>query len=231
MKRSNGSGWIQASVRRAVRLLAGACLGLVAVQSHAFTIERSEARYVDEHYQFELVAKLDAPVEQVEAVLRDYLHYSQLDERILDSQVLERPQQDVAILATTVRVCFGPFCRNVKRVERVEEEPHGLKATADAARSDVKSGQTHTQLSVSEDGTRITYTTSIVPDFWIPAFVGRRFMLRTLESATINMFTNVEKIASQPSQQPLPEAEPHPAPPAGSEPVPVTPAQPATRLP
>jgi hypothetical protein len=139
----------------------------------------------------------------------------------------------VAILATTVRVCFGPFCRNVKRVERVEEAPGALTATTDASRSDVKSGQTHTQLSVSEDGTRVTYTTSIAPDFWIPAFVGRRFMLRTLETATINMFTNVEKIASETSHKPADESEPLPAQPVESEQAArsATSAQPATRLP
>jgi hypothetical protein len=169
--------------------------GFAALQAQAFTIERAEARYVDQQYQFELVATLDAPVERVEAVLRDYLNYSSLDTRILDSKVLERPEQDVAILATTVRACFGPFCRNVKRVERVEEAPFALTATTDASRSDVKSGQTHTELTGIEDGTRVTYRTSIVPAFWIPAFVGRRLMLRTLEEATINMFTNVERIA------------------------------------
>lgn len=228
MKRSNRSMLIQASVAGAVRVLACVSLWLVALQSHAFTIERAEARYIDDHYQFELVAKLDAPVERVEAVLRDYLNYSHLDERILDAQVLERPQQGVAILATTVRVCFGPFCRNVKRVERVEEAPRALTATADASRSDVKSGQTHTQLSVSEDGTRVTYSTSIVPNFWIPAFVGRRFMLRTLESATINMFTNVEKIAIETSHPAVVESELPPAQPeqGASSAIPV---QPATR--
>jgi hypothetical protein len=179
----------------AARLLVCGTLSLVAGYTHAFTIEHTQGRYVDEQYQFELVAMIDAPVEQVEAVLRDYLHYSNLDERILDSKVLERPEQDVAILATTVRACFGPFCRNVKRVERVQEAPLELTATADASRSDVKSSQTHTQLTATENGTRVTYRTTVVPDFWIPAFVGRRLMLRTLEDATINMFTNVEKIA------------------------------------
>jgi hypothetical protein len=186
-------------------------LSFVGGQACAFTIERAEGRYVDEQYQFELVAMIDAPIELVEAVLRDYPHYSDLDQRILDSKVLERPEQGVAILATTVRACFGPFCRNVKRVERVEESPLVLTATTDASRSDVKSGETRTELTVAENGTRVTYRTSIVPDFWIPAFVGRRLMLRTLEEATVNMFTNVEKIALQPGKpQPQPTEESDP---------------------
>jgi Polyketide cyclase / dehydrase and lipid transport len=172
-------------------------LSLAVGLAHAFTIEHAQALYVDEQYQFELVAMIAAPVERVEAVLRDYPHYSNLDARILDSKVLERPEQDVAILATTVRACMGPFCRNVKRVERVQEAPLELTATTDASRSDVKSGETRTQLTAAANGTRVTYRTRIVPDYWIPAIVGRRLMLRTLEEATINMFTNVEKIASE----------------------------------
>ncbi len=191
-----------AAYRASARYVLWACaLSGVTAQVQAFTIERAESRYIDQQYEFEMVAMIDAPVERVEAVLRDYLHYSALDKRILESKVLERPQEGVAILATTVRACFGPFCRNVKRVERVQEAPQELTATADATRSDVKSGETRTQLTAAEHGTRVTYRTTIVPDFWIPAFVGRRLMLRTLEEATVNMFTNVEKIAIEPAAE------------------------------
>lgn len=207
--------------RHAAGLVLGSLLLCVA-PVQAFTIETSEARYVDEQYQFEMVAMIDAPIEKVEAVLRDYRHYSQLDKRILDAQVLERPEHNVAILATTVRACFGPFCKNVKRVERVEEAPKTLTATTDAARSDVKSGLTRTQLTTTPTGTRVTYRTTIVPDFWIPAFVGRRLMLHTLEEATVNMFTNVEKIAGDAAAAaPAPAEAEAETPPADAEPAPV----------
>lgn len=161
--------------------------------AHAFTIEHSESRYADKHYQYELVVTLDAPIDRVEEVLRDYERYPSLDTRILQARVLERPTQHVALLETTVRACFGPFCRNVKRVERVEESQHALAAITDPARSDVKSGETRTQLASSESGgTRITYKTSILPGFWIPKLVGRRWMLSTLEDATTDLFMNVE---------------------------------------
>jgi hypothetical protein len=97
-------------VSRAMATTLG-CAALGAV-SHcqAFTIEHAEARYEDQQYQFELVATIEAPVERVQAVLRDYVHYSSLDTRILDSKVLERPAQDVAILATTPCVpVLAPF--------------------------------------------------------------------------------------------------------------------------
>jgi len=165
--------------------------------AQALEIERSEAKYVDKHYQYELVAIMDAPVDRVQAVMRDYEHYPQLDSRILQARVIARPASYVAVLETTVRACFGPFCRNVKRVERVEESPLGLLAKADAKRSDVKFGETNLMLSVTEGRTRVSYRTSIVPDFWIPPFPGHRWMLKTLEQSTTDLFRGIEKRAQQ----------------------------------
>jgi Polyketide cyclase / dehydrase and lipid transport len=184
----------------AATLLAAALLWSAA--AGAFEIEKSETRYADRRYQCELSVKLDAPPEQVEAVLRDYERYPSLDTRILQARVLERPEPHVVVLQTTVRVCFGWFCRNVTRVERVQESANALAATADPGRSDVKFGETHTQLSPDEDGgTLVHYRTSITPGFWIPSVVGRRWMLRTLQDATGDLFMNVEMRAKKEQEQ------------------------------
>src|SRR5262245_20222439 len=100
-------------------------------------------------------------------------------------------------LATTRRAGFGPICHNVKRVERVEESPDGLAAITDPSRSDVRFGETHTVLSTVGERTKVTYHTCITPDFWVPAIVGRRLMLSTLESATTDLFMNVEMQAKK----------------------------------
>ena len=177
--------------------VASLCL-LVTGRAAAITIESAETAFRDKHYEYELVATLDAPLDRVQAVLRDYEHYRELDERILEARVIERPQDYSAILATTVRVCFGPFCRDVKRVELVEESPLGLSATADPARSQVKFGETRIFLAVVPEGrTRISYRTSIVPDFWVPPIPGRRWMLKTLADSTNDLFRGVEKRAQQ----------------------------------
>jgi len=184
----------------AAALLASASLW--AATAGAFEIEKSDTRYVDRRYQCELSVKLDAPPDKVEAVLRDYERYPSLDTRILQARVLERPEPNVVVLETTVRVCFGWFCRNVTRVERVQESQYALAATADPHRSDVKFGETSTQLSPDENGgTLVHYRTSITPGFWIPAVVGRRWMLRTLEDASGDLFMNVEMRAKKEQEQ------------------------------
>ena len=168
----------------------------------AFKIEHSETRYADRRYQCDLNVRLDAPLEKVEAVLRDYEKYPALDARILEARVIDRPAPNVAMLETKLRVCMGWFCRNVNRVERVEESQHALAASADPSRSDVKYGETRMQLSPDENGgTLVHYRTSITPAFWIPSVVGRRWMLRTLEDATGNLFMNVELKAKKEGEE------------------------------
>ena len=187
---------IQSSNMRLAALAALLSSGLAASSAAAFEIERSVPQFSTDGYRFELTAVLEAPIDEVERILRDYTNYPALDSRILEAKVLERPEDNVAILATTLRACFGPVCRTVRRVERVEESTHALLAITDPERSDMKFGETRMQLSaIDDERTQITYRTRLQPDFWIPALVARRMMLETLEDATIDLFRSVEQEA------------------------------------
>lgn len=162
----------------------------------ALEAEKVMSEYAQKEFRCELVALIEAPAAAVEAVLRDYEAYPQLDARILQARVLERPTPTSAMLETTLRACFGPFCRRVRRVEEVQETPNALSAVTDPSRSDVRFGETHTSIeAVDEMRTRIVYRTSIVPGFWVPAIGARGWMLRTLEEATVTLFKNVESRA------------------------------------
>lgn len=173
---------------------------VVCFSANAFELQRAAPEFIENEYRFEMTAVLDAPIDEVERILRDYENYPTLDSRILDAKVIERPQEGAAILQTTLRACFGPVCRTVRRIERVEESSHALLATTDPERSDVKFGETRMALAPADedkDKTRVTYQTRLQPDFWIPALVARRMMLETLEDATIELFRSVEQQAQQ----------------------------------
>ena len=190
--RTDGLGWM-------------AALLLWAAPASAFTIEHSEARYADKHFKYELTVTLDAPIESVNEVLRDYAEYPSLNERILSAKVLSRPERDVALLETTVKLCLGPFCRNITRVERVLESGYVMLAIADPKRSDVKSSETRSELSPALHGaTRVKYVTDVVPGFWVPAIGGRHMMLKLLETETSDLFMNVERRAQQASKSAAP---------------------------
>lgn len=187
-----------AAISRQHILLAAALL-LSASAARAFTIEHSEARYVEKHFRYELIVTLDAPIDRVDEVLRNYAEYPSLNSRILSAKVLERAAPDVVTLETTVEVCFGWFCRDVTRVERVQESKYVLLAVADPERSDVRFSQTRSELSPGHHGgTRVKYVTNVVPGFWVPPLGGRRMLLKTLETETRDLFMSVEQKARQP---------------------------------
>jgi hypothetical protein len=189
------------AIARCIAAMAALALSQAAP---AFDLQRAEPTFVDGEYRFEMTAVLDAPIDAVESILRNYENYPTLDSRILEASVLERPAADVAILATTLRACFGPVCRSVKRIERVEEKPRELLAITDASRSQVKFGETHMRLaSQGANRTLVNYRTRLRPAFWIPAIVARRLMLETLEDATLELFHSVERQARAASNDAL----------------------------
>jgi len=177
------------------RVVAIWLLGSWAVCAHAMELHSINSEYVNGEYRLTMTATLTAHSDRVEAILRDYAHYKSLDTRILDAHVVSRPQTNQVQLFTRIRVCISLLCRNVDRIELVEERPLELLATIIAAKSDAERGGTHTVLIADGERTQVRYTTSIVPKFWVPALFGRNIMLHTLRDATISMFENIEKRA------------------------------------
>lgn len=161
----------------------------------AMEIHDVHTEYVKGEYRLVMNVTLAARADRVEAVLRDYAHYHALDSRILEARVIQRPQPHQVQLFTRIRVCFSFLCRNVDRVELVEEQPLGLLATVIPDKSDAERGSSHTLLIADGNFTRVQYTTSIVPKFWVPALFGRNIMLHTLRDATLSMFEHIEKLA------------------------------------
>lgn len=172
--------------------LAASILALAITRAGAFEVAAVKTEFAHSRYNLDLDAEVAAPISSVKAVLLDYTAYPALDPRILEVKVLERPDAASVLLYTKLRACMGWFCRNVKRTERVVQEGNSLVATVIPEKSDVSFGETHVELKADGEGTRIRYSTSISPDFWIPALIGRRLMLNTLKDATLDLFKNVE---------------------------------------
>lgn len=172
--------------------VAASLLALAAMPAHSFEVKTLQTEFAHSRYQLELDADVSAPIAHVKAVLLDYTAYPSLDSRILEAKILERPDAQSVLLYTKLRACMGWFCRNVKRTERVVQRGDSLVATVIPEKSDVSYGETRMELTADGGVTHIRYSTSISPDFWIPALIGRRLMLNTLRDATLDLFKHVE---------------------------------------
>ncbi len=178
-------------------------LGLLAGRPGlALQVEQVQAWFHDGEYRLTMTATLAAPLSRVESVLRDYAQYPQLDARILDARVLTHLSATQLELMTRINVCFSFLCREVERVEQVDERPGELLATVIPQRSDAERGSTHTRLSAQGARTRVVYATRIVPKFWVPALFARSLMLRSLRDSTITLFERIEQRAAQAARNP-----------------------------
>ena len=178
-------------------ILAGLAIALLPAAAQALSVESLEATLSEGVYRVALVARVDAPVEDVAAVLTDYAAYRLLDPRIRASTVLPADDQGSELVRTVVRACAGLFCRNVERVERVERREGELLATVIPERSELKSGLTRTTWRAADEATSVTYQAEFVPDFWVPSVIGRRYAVRALKNSTLQLFDNVEKRARE----------------------------------
>jgi hypothetical protein len=176
--------------------LVRSCLVVAALfageASPAFTLERLESRFNDGAYHVMLVALLDASPAAIGSVLKDYEDYPRLDPRIRTSERIGTARGGEVLLRTLLRACEGIFCRDVTRIEWVEEEPDSLTATVVSQGSDVRWGTTHTRWQAYGTGTRVSYEADFQPDFWVPAIIGRRFAARGLRDSTLELFRNIE---------------------------------------
>lgn len=186
--------------RQTKRLILGVAALAIAPAALAIDIQRLDVRHRGDRYIVELEALLDAPAESVGAVLKDYERYPDLDARILEShRVVD--EDGTSRLLTRLRGCVGTLiCRSMRRVETLEETPGELIAIAVPEESDVRYGRTYSRWEARAHGTALTYRLEITPDFWIPPFIGRRMMIRTLREGTISLFTNVERVAREKAQ-------------------------------
>jgi len=185
------AGWQEALIRGAAALL-------LSPVASALDVERLDVGLQGDRYVVDFVAQIDAPADAVQAVLTDYDDYPRLDPRIQESRVVGRDRVNSVQLYTKMRGCVGGlFCRTMQRVEEVVERPDELLATAILDKSDVRIGVTRSQWQSKEHGTELVYRLEIMPKFWIPPLFGKRLMISTLRSGTLQLFTNVEKAARQ----------------------------------
>ena len=182
-------------MKSSLRVVGVLCLMSLTSPALAITVRSLQSTYSAQTYRVSLVALVDAPPQDVEAVLVDYSNYRSLDPRIRTSEVLSPVSADAAVVRTRIRFCAAFFCRTIERVENVLHRPGELLATVIPERSELRNGVTRMAWQAEGSGTLVTYEAEFVPDFWVPDIIARRYATRALRDSTEELFTNIEREA------------------------------------
>lgn len=164
----------------------------VAAPCRAMDVEIVVVGEHDGAYSVKFEAVLDAPVPSVIAVLTDYARYPSLDPRIVEARIVGQ-SDGRRLLFTRLRGCLGSWlCRDMDRYERIIEGAGLLVAESMPGMGDLQRGQAVTHFEPQGERTHVRYRMDFKPSFWMPRWLVRGAMLKTLEAATREMFANVE---------------------------------------
>jgi hypothetical protein len=129
---------------------------------------------------------IDAAPAAVRTVLTDFGHLGRLTPAILESRVVGS-NAGATLVYTRSRACAGWFCRELKKVERVEVGADTIVATALPERSNVVMSVTRWRIIAAGKGTRVAWESSFDPLFRVPPLIGPALIKRALaREATVH---------------------------------------------
>lgn len=177
----------------ALILTLGVCTRAYAAQFHALEISRD-----GDIYRLSADVYLDAPLPQVYRVLTDYNHLTRISRVIRRSRLLERPDAHTALVYMESRACVLFFCHTIKEIQKVTESPPGtLTAAAIPELSNVKHDESDWHLQAEGRGTRMQWTLTIEPEFWIPPLIGPALVKSQLRAEGEFSARGIEKLARE----------------------------------
>jgi len=151
-----------------------------------------------DHYLLRIDMLINAKTDRVRQLLTDYAHLDRLSQSITRSEVLETMPPSYRIRVTTDG-CMLFFCRELVQVQDVTELKDGyIVVTVLPEMSDFTYSRNVWRIRPQDEGTRVTYSSDLVPGFWIPPLIGTSIFKHKLLDETRQLIDNLEQLANLP---------------------------------
>jgi carbon monoxide dehydrogenase subunit G len=193
-------------------LILGLTLAGVSHAAAAVDFRTLEVSRDGDSYQVKALIYLAAPPQAVFAVLTDYEHFTRISGSIVESRRVQQLSPADTLVYTDTRFCALFFCRHVKEMQKVTQNPPGdIHSTVLPGQSDdVKSGNAVLHLQPEGGGTLLDWSIRLEPGFWVPPLLGPLLVERSLRSEGRRSAAGVEKLARERAHlPPLESTEDH----------------------
>lgn len=152
----------------------------------------------ENHYLLRIDMLIDADTDRVRQLLTDYAHLDRLSLSITRSEILESNPPNYRIRVTTDG-CMLLFCRELVQVQDVTELRDGyILVTVLPEMSDFAYSRNMWRIRPQKNQTRVTYSSDLVPGFWIPPLIGSSLFKHKLLEETRQLIENLEQLANSP---------------------------------
>ena len=149
-----------------------------------------------EHYLLRIDMLIDAEPDRVRQLLTDYAHLDRLSPSITHSELLESSPPHFQVRLTT-EGCVIFFCRELVQVQDVTELQNDyILVTVRPEMSDFSYGRNMWRIRTLAGRTRVTYSSDLVPAFWIPPLIGTSIFKNQLLEETRQLINNLEQLAN-----------------------------------
>lgn len=172
---------------------ASLCLLAAAGNVAAVEVERIDVIKRGKTFVLEAESVVAAPRDFVFDILMNFDHFHRLVAGMVTTRYLPPDEDGVLVGYTLVNSCAWIFCTRFEKVERIWPVPTSdIVTVADPERSDFRFYTTRWRLEDTASGTRMRFTATMQPDFWVPPLLGTWAVKRKLDYTALEMGQVVE---------------------------------------
>ena len=161
----------------------------------AYKINDVEVVRYGERYLITFAAHIDAPVKNVEKVIYDFENAAKLSPAVVRTEVY-RYDDDTARVTATMRPCVFIFCKTMEKltIVNLEEDRIHLVGIEDAG--SFRNTDEVIKYAPANQGTVLSYKGDLSPRFFLPQWLGVRFIRGTVRKYLGDMLATIENKAN-----------------------------------
>lgn len=181
--------------RRPATWLFGLLLACQSLQVGAGVVEHAEVEQTAGRYSLDLIMRIDSDPAAVYELVTDYAGLARISDTIIESEVITPAGIEGLRRRLVTETCVWFFCFKATMVEDVREtDDRAILTTIVPTLSDYRYGESRWQVSPADPGTRIHFTTTLEPDFWVPPLIGTWLMKQKMRSEAERTVLVIERL-------------------------------------
>lgn len=177
-------------------------VGAIAVASNTWaeTVNSNKVTHENGRYHIAMNVDMAADLSDVKNVLSDLKGFHRLNNSVKKSTLL--PVTGLAVgtqrMKAEISMCALFFCKHLTQIQDMHwASPFELRAKVIAAGSDFKFGEARWTLVKQSPGvTRMFFSATLEPKFWIPPLIGPLVIERKMLSEAVETSQAIESLAN-----------------------------------